>query len=111
MRHGVIRAGQTSWDVAEEARWKQDTMPELHNDDALWAFAMRASEEYRLLDRHRLNNEPLYCLLRMGIFDWKKPDALLNQAQQAIRWSVATSTRCVEVAFPFGETLTSLLDC
>ena len=31
-------------------------------------FAMRASEEYRLLDRHRLNNEPLYHLLKMGIF-------------------------------------------
>ena len=103
MHHRVICAGQTSWDVAEEARWKQDMMPELHNDNALWAFAMRASEEYCLLDRHRLNNEPLYCLLQMGIFDWKKPDVLLNQAQQAIRWSVATSTRCVEVAFPFGK--------
>ena len=66
MHHGVIRAGQTSWDAAEEARWKQDIMPELHNDDALWAFAMRASEEYRLLDRHRLNDKPLYCLLQMG---------------------------------------------
>ena len=103
MCHRVIRAGQMSWDVAEEARWKQDIMPELHNNDALWAFTMRASEEYRLLDCHCLNNKPLYRLLRMGIFDWKKPDALLNQAQQAIRWSVATSTRCVEVAFPFGK--------
>ena len=98
-----ICAGQTSWDVAEEAHWKQDIMLELHNDDVLWAFAMRASEEYRLLDRHCLNDEPLYRLLQMGIFDWKKPDALLNQAQQAICWSVATSTRGVEVAFPFGK--------
>ena len=103
MCHGVIRAGQTSWDAVEEAHWKQDTMPELHNDDTLWDFAMRASEEYCRLDHHRLNNEPLYHLLRMGIFDWKKPDALLNQAQQAIRWSVATSTRCVEEVFPFGQ--------
>ena len=94
MRHGVIRAGQISWDTAEEAHWKQDTMPELHNDDALWAFAMRALEEYRLLDRQRLNDEPLYRLLNMGLFDWERPDVLLNQAQQAIRWSVTTSTRC-----------------
>ena len=35
MRHGVIRAGQTSWDAAEQNRWKQDAMPELHNDNAL----------------------------------------------------------------------------
>ena len=94
MRHGVIRAGQISWDAAEEARWKQDVMPELHNDDTLWAFAMRASEEYHLLDRQRLNDEPLYRLLNMGLFDWERPDTLLNQAQQAIHWSVATSTRC-----------------
>ena len=94
MRHGVIRAGQISWDTAEEARWKQDAMPELHNDDALWAFAMRASEEYCLLDRQRLNDEPLYRLLNMGLFDWERPDMLLNQAQQVIRWSVTTSTRC-----------------
>ena len=94
MRHGVICAGQVSWDQAEEARWKQDAMPELHNDDALWAFAMRASEEYRRLDRQCLNDETLYRLLDMGLFDWKKPDVLLNQAQQAICWSVATSTRC-----------------
>ena len=94
MRHGVIRAGQISWDTAEEARWKQDAMPELHNDDALWAFAMRASEEYRLLDRQCLNDEPLYRLLNMGLFDWERPDTLLNQAQQAIRWSVTASTRC-----------------
>ena len=43
----MIRARQISWDTAEEARWKQDTMLELHNDDALWAFAMRASEDIR----------------------------------------------------------------
>ena len=68
-------------------------MPELHNNDALWAFAMRASEELRMLDRMCLNDDALYRLLRMGIFDWKKPDNLMNQSQQVIRWSVATSTR------------------
>ena len=93
MRHGVIRAGQSSWDAKEEARWKQDAMPELHNDDALWAYAMRASEEFRMLDRQALNDETLYHLLDMGIFDWRGEDKLLNQAQQAVRWSAATTTR------------------
>ena len=72
-------------------------MPELHNDDVLWAYAMRASEEYRQLDCQQLNDETLYHLLDMGIHDWKKPDTLLHQAQQAIRWSAATSTRSVNV--------------
>ena len=94
MHHGVICAGQISWDAAEEAHWKQDAMLELHNDDVLWAFAMRASEEYRLLDHQCLNNEPLYHLLNIGLFDWERPDTLLNQAQQAIRWSVTAFTRC-----------------
>ena len=94
MRHGVIRAGQTSWDAVEQARWRQDAMPELHNNDALWAYMMRASDEYQMLDHHQLNDKTLYHLLDMGIHDWKaKEDNLLNQAQQSICWSAATSTR------------------
>ena len=71
-------------------------MPELYNNDTLWAYAMRASEELRMLDHQHLNDDALYRLLQMGIFDWKnKKDDLLHQAQQAIRWSSATSTRQV----------------
>ena len=68
-------------------------MPELHNDDALWAYTLRASEEFWMLDHHHLNDETLYCLLNMGIFDWEKPDVLMNQAQQAVRLGTTTSTR------------------
>ena len=42
--------GQQPWDAAEEAHWKQDAMPELHNDNALWAYLMQASEELRMMD-------------------------------------------------------------
>ena len=45
MRHGVVCAGQSSWDAREEAHWQQDMMDELHNDNALWVYVMRASEE------------------------------------------------------------------
>ena len=41
----MIHVGQTSWNATEEAFWQQDAMLELHNNDALWAYAMRASEE------------------------------------------------------------------
>ena len=93
MHYGVICAGQTSWDAAEEARWRQDAMPELHNNNALWAFALRASEELCMLDHQHLNDNMLYCLLHMGIFDWTRPDTLLNQAQQVVCLSSATTTR------------------
>ena len=86
-------------------------MPELHNDDALWAFPLRASEELCMLDCQRLNNNMLYCLLQMGIFDWTGPDTLLNQAQQAVHLGSATTTRCIEAELPFEQTLTILLDC
>ena len=87
----------------EQARWGQDVMLELYNNDTLWAFTMRALEEFWMMDCQQLNDETLYCLLDMGIFDWRGPDWLLNQAQQAIHWSVATSTRCVKVEFPFDR--------
>ena len=93
MCHGVICAGQMSWDAAEEACWRQDAMLELHNDDTLWAFTLRASEELRMLDHQHLNDDALYCLLQMGIFDWTGPNTLLNQAQHVVRLNSTTSTR------------------
>ena len=69
MLHGVIQAGQQSWNTAEEACWKQDAMPELHNNDALWAYLIQASEELRMMDHSHLNDQALWCLLDMGIFD------------------------------------------
>ena len=85
--------GQQSWNAAEEAHWKQDAMPELYNDDALWAYLMRASEELRMMDRSCLNDRALWHLLDMGIFDWEGTDKLMNQAQQATRLGMAISTR------------------
>ena len=59
MLHGVIQVGQQSWNTAEEAHWRQDAMPELHNNDALWAYLMRASEELRMMSCSHLNDETL----------------------------------------------------
>ena len=97
MWHGVIHAGQTSWDAREEACWQQDLMDKLHNGDALWAYVMRASEELQMLDQQHLNDDTIYHLLHMGIYDWKGEDKLLNQAGQAVCLSSAMSTRFVEV--------------
>ena len=68
-------------------------MPELHNDNALWAYLMRASEELRMMNHSRLNDETLWCLLDMGIFDWEGSNKLMNQAQQAARLGTTISTR------------------
>ena len=70
-------------DAAKEAHWKQDAMFELHNNDALWAYLMRASEELRMMDHSCLNDQTLLHLLDMGIFYWEGTNKLMNQAQQA----------------------------
>ena len=87
--------GQQSWDTAKEACWKQDAMPELHNDDDLWAYLMWVSEELRMMDRSRLNDQTLLYLLDMGIFNWEGTDKLMNQAQQAAQSGTVISTRQV----------------
>ena len=70
-------------------------MPELHKNNALWVYLMRASEELRMMDRSRLNDETLWRLLDMGIFDWEETNKLMNQAQQATHLGTAISTRQV----------------
>ena len=70
-------------------------MPELHNNNALWAFLMRVSKELRMMDRSRLNDETLWHLLDMGVFDWEGTNKPMNQAQQATQLGTAISTRQV----------------
>ena len=70
-------------------------MPELHNNNALWAYLMRASEELRMMSCSHLNDETLWRPLDMGVFDWEGTDKLMNQAQQATQLGTAISTRQV----------------
>ena len=70
-------------------------MPELHNNDALWAYLMQVSKELRMMDCSCLNNQTLLHLLDMGIFDWEGADKLMNQAQQAAQLGTVISTRQV----------------
>ena len=46
MVHGRQIEGEGSWDpLRQEIRWRLDHMPELGNDDILYAFMICASEE------------------------------------------------------------------
>ena len=93
---GAILAGEeTTPPLGREARWRNDQFPELFNDDALWAYMMRASEEFFLMRWDDVNDLVLRRLMRMGIFDWDGEDTRLHQATQAIRHGTAMSTRIV----------------
>jgi hypothetical protein len=79
--------------IAKEVRWRNDQFMELNNDDALWAYMIRASEEFQMIRWDEVNDPVLRRLMRMGIFDWKTPDTRLHQATQAMRHGTAMSTR------------------
>jgi len=85
-------------DAETKARWERDSLPKLHNDDALWGFNIRASDVLEREQQH-INDPVLYRLLRMGIFDWSGINVLQNQALQAVRWASATSMRILERVF------------
>ena len=48
-----------------------------------------------MMSRSCLNDETLWRLLDMGIFDWEGTNKLMNQAQQATQLEMAISTRQV----------------
>ena len=89
MLFGKIRSGN---DAATSARWNRDSLPECHNDDATWGFAIRSSE---VLEREKgkINDPVLYRLLRMGVLDQQGVNEFQNQARQAVRWASATCVR------------------
>ena len=79
--------------IAIESRWRNDQFPKLDNDDALFAYMIRASEEFGKMRWDELNDPVLRRLLRMGIFDWRNDGTQLHQATQAIRHGTAMLTR------------------
>ena len=79
--------------VALESRWRNDQFPELFNDEALWAYMIRVSEEFGKINWEEVNDPVLKRLLRMGIFDWRDDDTRLHQATQAMRHGTAMGTR------------------
>jgi len=65
MLHGKLCAGEETW--APEVRihrWKNDQLEDLHNNNALWGFMIRASEEFRLMDHTKFRDPVMRRLLQ-----------------------------------------------
>jgi len=83
--------GEPSFDAR---RWHRDAFSELYNDDALWAYSIRVSEEIRVAGHTKVKDPVLRRLMAMGAWDWdKKEGAELNQATRAMRFSTALVSR------------------
>ena len=85
----------TSRTDIEYKKWFKEPFNDLYFDDALWAYAMRGSEESRLENQEALYKGDLTLdkLFAYGWYDWEGKDDRFHQATQAIRHSTALSSR------------------
>ena len=92
---GARISGEEDWDVVRrESQHRTDAFTDLHNDDALWAYMIRDSEQLERNDDLGIQDEVILHLLHMGIYDWKDGNNKeLHQATRAIRFSTALSSR------------------
>ena len=95
--HRKLLPGEENWDpLRKNTRWKNDIFSDLYNNDTLYAYTIRASEEFCLLDWEKLRDPVLHCLLGVGLLDWVDKDDRLNQATQASWISTTMSMRILE---------------
>ena len=74
-------------------RWINDPFPDLHNDDMLWALAIREYDSLFSITSGELKDPVLRRLIKMGLVDWRGEDKPLNQATRALRHSSSVGCR------------------
>ena len=75
MSYGETLPGEAHFD---EGRWLQDTMPELHKMDTLWAYCIRGAAWFHHLNHQQVNDPVLVHLLEMGLVNGHPPDNKFN---------------------------------
>ena len=64
--------------------WHNDMANDLHNDDALWFWAAKASHEFMEWRGRRVMDPVLHHIFTMGLFDWLALNNCLNQITLAM---------------------------
>jgi hypothetical protein len=91
----LARARGVSRSEDEAREWKADTFAELYEEDRLWAYSIRVSDELEFL-RGRMKDNVLYDLLKTGVMDWKSPhNRQYAQLKIGMRHSTAMVSRLV----------------
>ena len=80
----------------DEDIWINDTLSEVHNDDILWGYMIRISEQLRRCVPGEYGDDVLFKLLCMGVFNWQDEDYGTNASTQAMRYSTAMVHRVIE---------------
>ena len=77
-------------------QWRDDTLIECHNDDALWGFVVRAYETVRHHTEDQWDDPVFLRLMQMGCLDWVRPDFRSNQSTQGIRFATVVGLKLYE---------------
>ena len=73
----------------DEEQWKRDKLCEAYCDDALWGYIIRISEQLHLRVPGEYEDDVLFKLICMGMFDWDGDNHRTNALTQAMRHSTA----------------------
>src|SRR6202034_2300891 len=81
--------------VDELRTWNEDPFDEIHYDDALWAYTIRAFEEWKNRDVARWNDPIIDRLFLMGCPDWVGFDNRTVSGIQTMRYGVVVLSRII----------------
>ena len=73
--------------------WNEDPFDEVHFDDALWAYSIRAFEEWRNRDVNQWMDPIVDRLMLMGCPDWVDPDNRTASSIQLMRFATVWGSR------------------
>ena len=85
MNPDKINPGNKGWDPVNRLyRWCNNMANNLHNNNALWFWATKASHELMEWRGKGVMDSILHCLFAMGLFDWSALNNHLNQTTPAM---------------------------
>ena len=90
--------------------WNEDPFIEIHFDDALWAYTIRAFEEWKNHDVDQWTDPIVDCLMLMGCPDWIDPDCCMSAGIQAM-WFAMVFGLCLQQRIIRGEVEVRSLLC
>ena len=93
----------------DEDVWISDTLSEVHNNNILWGYMIRISEQLRRRVPGEYGDDVLFKLLCMGVFDWQDEDHRTNASTQVMRHSTAMVHRVIERIKRVETTVSCLL--
>jgi len=100
MRRGSLYTGNSGMNPAtREQEWKTKTLSNLRAADELWAYNIRAHDEFRLLEANEygpVNDAVLLRLFKLGLYDWKGLDDRSADKAEAMRLSSTMAMRMMQ---------------